>query len=166
MKFFTGLLVAICAIGRSSDANAGAAPENILGLPSQPLVDDAGAKNLAALGQRIFLDRRLSRDGSISCASCHVPERAFSDGRRVAQGIGGQVGTRNTPSLLNVAYNTSEFWDGRRPSLEAQALDPLSNPLEHGLRDENELMDRIRSDPTYAAEFRAAFSIDTVHRDA
>jgi cytochrome c peroxidase len=75
----------------------------------------------------------------------------------VAQGIDGQQGTRNTPSLLNVAYNLTEFWDGRRPSLESQALDPMTNPLEHGLKDDTELINRIRSDPTYMAEFHAAF---------
>jgi cytochrome c peroxidase len=89
-----------------------------------------------------------------------MPEHAFADGRRVAQGIGGLEGTRNTPTLLNVAYNLTQFWDGRRSSLEAQALDPLTDPLEHGLQDETDLMNRIRADPAYLAEFRAAFTID------
>lgn len=75
----------------------------------------------------------------------------------LAQGIDKQEGTRNTPSLLNVAFNTSEFWDGRRASLETQALDPLTNPLEHGLKDTEELLRKIRADPSYVAAFRAAF---------
>jgi cytochrome c peroxidase len=141
------------SIARSPTAGA-----STLGLPA---VDDTVEQPLAPakveLGGRLFFDPRLSHDGTISCARCHMPERAFSDGRRVAQGTEGQPGTRNTPSLLNVVFKMTEFWDGRRSSLEAQALDPLTNPLEHGLKDENELMDRIRLDPTYLAEFRAAF---------
>jgi cytochrome c peroxidase len=135
--------------------------EQFLGLP--PLIVAPGTRSdrpIIALGRRLFFDPRLSLDGAISCASCHQPQKAFSDGRRVAHGIGGQEGTRNTPSLLNVAYNLTEFWDGRRPSLETQALDPLTNPLEHGLKDENDLMDRIRSDPSYMTEFSAAFALD------
>jgi cytochrome c peroxidase len=93
----------------------------------------------------------------ISCSSCHQPEHAFSDSRASAQGIDKREGTRNTPSLLNVAFNTSLFWDGRRASLETQALDPLINPLEHGLRDSQALLAIIQADPRYVTEFRAAF---------
>lgn len=114
----------------------------------------------ANLGKQLFFDNYLSRDRSISCASCHKSDHAFSDGLRVARGIRGQLGARNTPSLLNVAYNISEFWDGRRPSLEAQALDPLTNPIEHGLSDEENLLERLRSNPTYVAEFRTAFGAE------
>jgi len=110
-----------------------------------------------ALGRRLFFDHRLSRNGSISCSSCHQPEHAFSDAKALAQGIDKREGTRNTPSLLSVAFNTSLFWDGRRNSLEAQALDPLTNPLEHGLKDIQALLAIIRADRTYIAQFRAAF---------
>lgn len=114
-----------------------------------------------ALGERLFSDKRLSRDRSIACSSCHQPEHAFSDRKPLAQGIRQQTGTRNTPSLLNVAFNSSEFWDGRRDSLESQALDPLLNPLEHGLEGESDLLARIRSDPVYETAFLAAFSVDS-----
>jgi cytochrome c peroxidase len=80
--------------------------------------------------------------------------------RALALGIAGRMGTRNAPSLLNVAFNTSLFWDGREVSLEAQALDPLINPLEHGLRNYEALLRLIRADPVYVAAFRAAFSLD------
>jgi cytochrome c peroxidase len=150
--------ISSCAIAAGQAAQG---PNPNLGMP--PLtasLSNRSAVERIALGRRLFMDRRLSRDGSVSCASCHKPDHAFSDGQRVAHGIDGQLGTRNTPSLLNVAYNLTEFWDGRRPSLEAQALDPLINPLEHGLKDENELMDRIRADPTYMTDFRSAFAVD------
>jgi len=74
-----------------------------------------------ALGRELFFDKRLSADGTISCASCHEPERAFTDGKQFAEGIGGRRGARNSPTLLNAMFNTGQFWDGRAESLEAQA---------------------------------------------
>ncbi|MDB5932964.1 MAG: hypothetical protein JWQ01_308 [Massilia sp.] len=129
-----------------------------LGLPPLPLAGvDASSPARIALGKKLFFDARLSGDGSVSCASCHQPERAFSDGLAVAKGIGQRLGTRNTPSLLNVAFNRSQFWDGRRPDLESQAIDPLVNPREHGLRDPQALLAILRGEPDYAAAFGSAF---------
>src|SRR6266853_1070780 len=73
-----------------------------------------------ALGRRLFNDRRLSRDGSLSCAGCHDPRRAFMDGRRVAQGVDGARGQRNVPSIVNRAWGASFFLDGRAVTLEQQ----------------------------------------------
>ncbi len=92
----------------------------------------AGA-DLVELGRRLFHDRRLSRDGSLSCATCHDPGRAFADDRAVAHGIGGAAGTRNAPALINRAGGASFFWDGRVTSLEEQVLEPITNPKELGL---------------------------------
>lgn len=127
-----------------------------LGLPA-PVREPADARqpHKIALGKRLFFDQRLSGDGSISCASCHRPERAFSDGLAQAQGIGRQAGTRNTPSLLNVRFNSSQFWDGRSASLEAQALLPFLDPREHGLADARALIAALNDTPGYAAAFRA-----------
>jgi cytochrome c peroxidase len=133
--------------------------DSSLGLPAFAKPRSARALLIANLGKRLFSDSRLSSDGKVSCTTCHQPQHAFSDGRRVARGVDNKLGTRNTPSLLNVRYNSTEFWDGRSPSLEAQAVDPLTNPLEHGLRNTGDLMQRIQSDTTYLTEFRAAFSI-------
>lgn len=133
-----------------------------LGLPSlgdrPPSSEDTA---LISLGRQLFFDKTLSADGTISCSSCHVPERAFADGRSLAQGIRRQQTTRNSPSLLNVRFNTSQFWDGRRGSLEEQALDPIFNPREHGLRDSDDLLQRIRESPRYVAGFKAAFRVDS-----
>src|SRR6266567_9301453 len=74
------------------------------------------------LGRRLFSDRRLSRDNSISCSSCHDPERAFSDGRAIAIGVFGRKGKRNSPALINRGYGLSFFWDGRISTLEEQVL--------------------------------------------
>jgi cytochrome c peroxidase len=85
------------------------------------------------LGRRLFSDRRLSRDESISCATCHMPSRAFSDARTRAVGVLGREGRRNAPALVNRGYGRAFFWDGRSRSLEAQVLDPISNPNEMDL---------------------------------
>ena len=82
------------------------------------------------LGRRLFKDRRLSRDRSIACSSCHDPDRAFSDGRPVAVGINRQVGRRSAPALINRGYGRVFFWDGRAASLEEQVLQPLQDPKE------------------------------------
>jgi cytochrome c peroxidase len=85
------------------------------------------------LGRRLFLDRRLSRDGSASCVSCHDPTRAFSDGLAIAVGVFGRVGRRNSPTLINRGYGRSFFWDGRTASLEEQVLKPIEDPKEMDL---------------------------------
>ncbi len=103
---------------------------------------------IAALGQKLFFDVRLSADGKISCASCHLPAQSFSDGRARSKGHEGREGTRNAPSLLNAAYSTTLFWDGRASDLEAQARAPLLNPTEHALPDAGITgQDRARNEP-------------------
>jgi len=82
------------------------------------------------LGRRLFFDRRLSRDGSISCATCHQPSRAFSDNRAIAVGIDGRVGRRNAPAIINRGYGRAFFWDGRETTLEAQVIKPIEDPNE------------------------------------
>jgi cytochrome c peroxidase len=85
------------------------------------------------LGRRLFNDRRLSRDGTIACASCHDPARAFSVDRAVAPGVLGRTGRRNAPALLNRGYGRLFFWDGRSRSLEDQVLQPIRDPNEMDL---------------------------------
>lgn len=108
------------------------------------------------LGRRLFFDKRLSRDSTLACASCHLPERAFAGETPVAVGMMGQRGTRNVPSIVNRAYGKSHFWDGRAKSLEEQALDPIQNPMEMDLT-LVELERRLRSDRAYREEFEAVF---------
>jgi cytochrome c peroxidase len=134
---------------------------HFLGLPKLPIpFDNPLSSAKIALGRKIFLDTRLSHDGATSCASCHQPKRAFSDGLKVAKGTDGRLGTRNTPSLLNAAYNQSQFWDGRRADLESQALDPLLNPREHAILDVQALLGMLRRDAGYVAAFKSAFRIE------
>ena len=104
-----------------------------LGAAQAAIADNPQA--VTALGKRLFSEKALSADGSISCASCHDPERAFSDGKTVAQGIGGQFGVRNTPSLIGLIDNSPMFWDGRQTQLQKLIVEPLLNMREHGLPD-------------------------------
>jgi cytochrome c peroxidase len=83
-------------------------------------------------GRQLFFDKGLSRDGTLSCASCHDPKLSFSDGRALASGIDGAEGTRNSPALINRGYGEVFFWDGRAQSLEQLALQPIVNPIELG----------------------------------
>src|SRR6266536_804724 len=85
------------------------------------------------LGRRLFFDRRLSRDGSIACSSCHDPDRAFSDGRPIAIGVDGRQGRRNSPAVINRGYGRSFFWDGRIATLEEQVVKPIQDPNEMDL---------------------------------
>jgi cytochrome c peroxidase len=85
-----------------------------------------------AVGRQLFFDPRLSRDGSISCATCHRPDRAFSDGRPLAVGVSGRIGRRNAPALINRGYGRAFFWDARQRSLEQQVLAPIEDPNEMG----------------------------------
>jgi len=109
-----------------------------------------------AIGRRLFFDRRLSRDRTLSCATCHEPKRAFTDGRAVAAGLGGNRGTRNTPTLVNRGYGWAHFWDGRAPSLEKQVLEPILSPKELSLTVE-ELSVRVRMSSNEVARALATY---------
>jgi cytochrome c peroxidase len=128
-----------------------------LGLPPVPIpADNPPTKETIALGRKLFYDPRLSRNNTLSCASCHNPYIAFSDGRAIAQGFGGSLGVRNSPTLLNAAYSPLQFWDGRASSLEAQSAFPIANPVEMD-QPHDVSVSKIRKDPEYKAEFAQAF---------
>lgn len=116
----------------------------------------ACAGDRVQLGEVVFNDVHLSRDGATSCRSCHDPAHAYADSRATSVGADGQIGTRNAPSLIGVTMDASFFWDGRRNRLEDVVLDPFTNPVELGLASVDELLARVRSRP-YAVEFRSAF---------
>ncbi len=128
-----------------------------LGLPPVPIpADNPPTAQTIALGRKLFYDPRLSKDNTISCASCHHPELAFTDGLRHSLGVGGTLGRRNAPTLLNSAYSPLQFWDGRAVSLEAQSADPIADPLEMN-QTHDVSVSKVQKDPTYQAEFAQAF---------
>ena len=132
-----------------------------LGLPSVPIpADNPQTPEKIALGERLFNDKRFSATGEIGCVSCHDPKRGFADTPKpVSTGIRALAGTRNAPTVLNAAYLTSQFWDGREPTLEAQSLRPFVNPVEGGLENHQPILDVIRSDPDYITQFQAVFGV-------
>lgn len=102
-----------------------------LGLPPlQVPPDNPPTAASVALGEKLFFSPLLSLDKTISCASCHDPKHAFANDQAMSKGVGGKLGARNAPTVLNAAYNRSQFWDGRAASLEAQASGPMMNPVE------------------------------------
>lgn len=137
-----------------------------LGLPPVPQAQTSSNQRLVELGRELFSDPRLSADGKVSCSKCHMPGLAFSDGRTLARGRDNRIETRNTPSLLNVAYLDSLFWDGRSASLESQALGPLTNPVEHAFTSESALIGVIRGNRAYSQAFQKAFGVGPARFDA
>jgi len=118
-----------------------------------------------ALGQKLFFEARLSGDGTVACATCHDPARAFADGRPVSVGIHGRVGQRNAPTVLNALYNKTQFWDGRVNTLEQQAALPITNPFEMGSASIGDAVSRITGDKDYQTQFMQAFGRDVNEQD-
>ncbi|TXF88494.1 hypothetical protein FUA23_14505 [Neolewinella aurantiaca] len=121
--------------------------------------DNPTTREGLALGKRLFYDPILSADSTISCSTCHLPELAFTDGRKVSKGIGGRTGKRNSPGLVNIGYlHKTLFWDGRADDLESQALHPVADPNEMG-GDWPLLISKLRRHPDYMPAFRRAFGL-------
>jgi cytochrome c peroxidase len=137
-----------------------------LGLPVPPDASQVMlTRELVSLGRELFHETRLSSDGTVSCASCHQSEAWFMDGRRVAVGVQGAQGIRNTPSVLNAVYFPAQFWDGRALGLEEQATGPIANPREMNLPHDVAVA-RLADDPAYRRRFAEAFGPGriTLHR--
>lgn len=117
---------------------------------------DPPIKTKAALGEKLFNEKILSGDSSVSCASCHIPEYAFADTLALSIGIHGTLTKRNTPSVLNMKNRPYFFWDGRASSLEMQALMPIQNPAEMGLPIE-EAIARLNASKEYVTLFKRVF---------
>jgi cytochrome c peroxidase len=110
-----------------------------------------------ALGRKLYFDKRLSKDGTVSCATCHDPTKGFSDGKKVSEGVGGQKGTRNAPTVLNSIFYEFQFWDGRASSLEEQAKGPMINPVEMGMASHDDVVKAVHAVPEYGPAFKAVF---------
>ena len=114
------------------------------------------------LGRMLYHDPRFSETGTISCASCHNLMEGGDDHRPTSIGVHGAKGGRNAPTVFNAAFLTSQFWDGRAPTLEAQAKGPIVNPVEMGMKSLGSAVDRIRAIPGYEPHFVAAFGAGDV----
>ena len=129
---------------------------------SRPTIRPPVAK--VELGKKLYFDTRLSTDGSVGCVTCHDPRHGFADGRGKATsaGVGGALGTRNAPTVLNAAFLASQFWDGRAATLEEQAVQPLVNPIEHGFADQAAVLAKLKTLGDYPSLFRTAFGSEEI----
>jgi cytochrome c peroxidase len=168
---------------KGGEAAAGGSPENILWLPPdlklikdeplnvevprglQPLTAFVPAANpmtkaKVELGRQLYFEPRISLDGTVSCATCHNPEKGWTDNLKTSVGIDGQVGGRSAPTVLNTVYGKSMFWDGRAPSLEGQAQGPPQNPIEMGKQSFQDIIERLRKISGYREQFQKVFGTD------
>lgn len=150
------VVVAAALAGPATSALA-AAP---LGLPPVPIpADNPQTQAKIELGDTLFHDPRFSADGKVSCSTCHDRAKGFTDNLRVSKGFNDLTGTRNAPTVLNSAYLTTLFWDGREPDLEGQSKQPPINPVEGGLPDHRPIIAILRTDPAYVKAFREVFDV-------
>jgi cytochrome c peroxidase len=110
-----------------------------------------------ALGKALFFDPRLSVDNTVACANCHDPDKGFTDQLPTSMGVHVKHGQRNAPTILNAMFNIEQFWDGRRPTLERQARDPILNPIEMGMPDQQTVVKKLDSITEYQGDFNAVF---------
>jgi cytochrome c peroxidase len=129
-----------------------------------PSDNEMTAKRVA-LGRKLFFDTRLSKDGTVSCATCHDVTRAFTDQRKVSEGIDGQLGHRNAPTVMNAALLQTLFLDGRSPSLDHQARFPIINPIEMGLPTHEAAVQKVNGIPEYRKAFQEAYGRDVTSED-
>jgi cytochrome c peroxidase len=119
--------------------------------------NNPGTAAQVALGRKLYFETRLSKDGTVACATCHDVSRGFSDRRNTSEGVGDQIGRRNAPTPVNAAFFSSQFWDGRASTLEDQAKLPIVNPIEMGMPNGAAAAAAIAGDPEYQAAFKAAY---------
>lgn len=128
--------------------------------PLPPVADSSDnplTEAKVALGKRLYFDPRLSKQGNVSCNSCHSLTTFGVDHRSFSPGDDGRLGGRNSPTVLNAALHVAQFWDGRAADVEEQAGMPVLNPVEMAIPNEEFLVERLAVDPLYPAQFAAAF---------
>ena len=127
--------------------------------PDNPLTEEG-----VRLGRHLFYEKRLSGDNSMSCGTCHLQDFNFAEPNRFSTGITGAVGDKNAMVLSNLAWQSFFFWDGRRESLEAQAIDPVENPIEMHEQWPNAIQ-KLESDPLYQRLFKEAFGDNAITKE-
>ena len=159
----TAMVTFACA---SSFGKAPSGKPKLVALPRSVVApkDNPTTRAKVELGKLLFFDPRLSGDNRMRCATCHRPEKAFGDGRRTAEGAGRKALARNTPTLLNAAFYSTYFWDGRAGSLEEQALAPIQSPHEMN-QDVGELVKELAAVPEYGRRFVEVFGRPVNRKD-
>ncbi|MCB1670160.1 MAG: cytochrome c peroxidase [Gammaproteobacteria bacterium] len=177
LRIVAALSLGVLALNSQADETAEQAYRDFLQARGEPAWIGAGAEHPAAnsvirptpalatfdldpdkqaLGFDLYHEARLSRDGTVSCASCHMGMMGGTDRQTVSRGIGGAIGSRNAPTVFNSAFNFRQFWDGRALDLDEQALGPISNPVEMG-HDLDAVLQWLAADPYYAGRFATIY---------
>ncbi len=150
-------------IGKVEEPEVVEIPEGMLGAfkPPLPEVFESKENELTpekiALGRKLYYDKRLSKNHDISCNTCHLLDEFGVDGKSVSVGHKQQPGTRNSPTVYNAAGHFAQFWDGRSPDVEHQATQPLVNPIEMAMPDEQYVVKTVKSIQEYVSAFKKAF---------
>lgn len=166
-----GVLILIVAFGSGCAFTEQHFEPEVPELPELPLGLNASSLHVpednpltpakVALGWQLYYDPRLSVDGTVSCATCHSPEFGFADPEHVSTGVSGYQGGRNSPTVINAAFNARQFWDGRTESLEEQAIGPMENPVEMGNKIEH-IVETLSGIEGYQRQFAAVFGRSTI----
>jgi cytochrome c peroxidase len=130
-------------------------------LPAAPPIPDRNKMTDAKieLGKQLFFDGRLSKDGKVSCNTCHNAQGSGTDNLPFSKGVGGQLGGRNSPTVLNSGFWSVQFWDGRAPTLEEQAKGPLLNPVEMAMKDHDQVVKVVSGIKGYQNSFKEVFGV-------
>ncbi len=136
--------------------------------PLSPIPDkipgaDKDTAGLVSLGKELYFEKRLSKNGTQSCNTCHAVDngRAGVDNEPTSPGAFGKRGDRNSPTVFNAALHMAQFWDGRAPDLKEQAKGPILNPVEMAMSSEPEVLERLKADKDYPQKFKTAFSSES-----
>ncbi len=124
--------------------------------------DNPLTQKKVALGHLLYFDKRLSKNGTIACATCHMPALAFTDGQPVSTGIHRKQGGRSAPTSINRGFSKAQFWDGRAATLEDQSVGPLTNPIEHGFIDNDEVVSTLNKIAGYKKLFSEVFGTNSI----
>jgi len=163
--FKLNLLISALALAGASMTAAAVEWQALPSKAPEP-ADNPSTAAKVELGRMLYHDPRLSSSGTVSCNSCHNVMNGGEDNRGGSVGVRGQVGGRSAPTVWNSAFNSVQFWDGRAPSLEAQAKGPVTNPIEMGMKSWDDVVARLKSIPGYGQAFSAAFgSADSITAD-
>lgn len=152
------LLAAVCSLIAPSPLRA----EDDFPLGLKKLIwpkDNQHTAEKVELGKQLYFDKRLSRDDTISCASCHDPKKGWSNGEAFATGVRGQKGGRSSPTIINSAFQELQFWDGRANQLEGQALGPIQNPIEMDMP-LDEVVAKLNKIEGYKKQFQKVFGTE------
>lgn len=136
-------------------------------LPKSPQTpkDNPTTPAKVELGKKLYFDPRISKNGSVSCNSCHNVMAGGEDNTSFSAGVDGKKGGRSSPTVWNAAFQSVQFWDGRAATLEDQAKGPMTNPVEMAMDNHDQVIARLKQIPGYVTEFEKVFGKDSLNID-